>query len=236
MKKIYFILLTLLCHAYCFAQNTVDEMNDIKLSGQYFTGEATGATEAEATQMALSNLIEMLANYCEDTDCAMVDETTIASNVKSMKMQRGDKQFVLLYVLRSIVNSTQSAPAAQPAQSMVNEPTTQDDKKVVFHPNVSISSQPDIIQRICTLESFSGLEAVLDFAQNTGNIVEYGKYKSISNPDACYLVMVNRDRAIVAVLSPKTGGIRTNLKNGTEVNSEGMKNFMYCVPICVRTK
>lgn len=48
----------------CNAQVTVDDINEIKLSGKYFTAEATDANIDIAKKTAFGYLMENLANYC----------------------------------------------------------------------------------------------------------------------------------------------------------------------------
>lgn len=248
MYRLSLVLIIVLIHICCFGQNSVEEMNEIKLSGQYFTGEATGNTDSEAQQFALANLMESLANYCDECECPMIKETDVTAKMKNMKMQRGDKMLVLLYVPKSIVTamSGQSASTANvinPASStqapiasaQVSQPSNES-LNISSYSSSTHAEVPDIIKRIGTIETYTGLDAVLNMAQSNGSVIEYGKYKSINKPDDCYLVMVNREMNVVGILSPKHNGKRTNIKDGSDVDSEGMRNFMNCMPICVRTK
>ena len=56
------------------AQNTIEAINEIKLSGKYFTAEATAPNQDEATNQAMGNLIESIGNYCEEMEIEEVGE------------------------------------------------------------------------------------------------------------------------------------------------------------------
>ena len=227
-----FVVALAACALSCFAQDTVEAINEIKLSGKYFTAEATAASVDEAKNNAFRNLKMNIANYCEEMEIKEVSEDKIRANLQQKSVNRGDAVMVLVYVAKTIVEKKET---------------------MVFHPNTSVNTNtnnnntnttpvlgeanwPDIIKKVCNVSTFAQLQYLLDMAMDNNLIDSWGKYNSMPYQNECYLVMMNIDRQIVGVLSPVKNDARTDVKTGMVVDSEGMKSFKNCAPICVRVK
>lgn len=216
------------CVLSCFAQDTVEAINEIKLSGKYFTAEATAASVDEAKNIAFSNLKENIANYCKEMEIEEVGEDKIKANLQQKSVNRGDAVMVLVYVAKTIVEKK---------ETMTFHPNTNtNNNNTNTTPVLGSANWPDIIKKVCNVSSFAQLQYLLDMAMDNKLIDSWGKYKSMLNQTECYLVMMNVDRLIVGVLSPVTNDARTDVKTGMVVDSEGMKSFKNCAPICVRVK
>lgn len=216
------------CVLSCFAQDTVEAINEIKLSGKYFTAEATAASVDEAKNIAFSNLKENIANYCKEMEIEEVGEDKIKANLQQKSVNRGDAVMVLVYVAKTIVEKK---------ETMTFHPNTNtNNNNTNTTPVLGSANWPDIIKTVCNVSSFAQLQYLLDMAMDNKLIDSWGKYKSMLNQTECYLVMMNVDRLIVGVLSPVKNDARTDVKTGMVVDSEGMKSFKNCAPICVRVK
>lgn len=216
------------CVLSCFAQDTVEAINEIKLSGKYFTAEATAASVDEAKKIAFSNLKENIANYCKEMEIEEVGEDKIKANLQQKSVNRGDAVMVLVYVAKTIVEKK---------ETMTFHPNTNtNNNNTNTTPVLGSANWPDIIKKVCNVSSFAQLQYLLDMAMDNKLIDSWGKYKSMLNQTECYLVMMNVDRLIVGVLSPVKNDARTDVKTGMVVDSEGMKSFKNCAPICVRVK
>ena len=216
------------CVLSCFAQDTVEAINEIKLSGKYFTAEATAASVDEAKNIAFIYLKENIANYCEEMEIEEVGEDKIKANLQQKSVNRGDAVMVLVYVAKTIVGKK---------ETMTFHPNTNtNNNNTNTTPVLGSANWPDIIKKVCNVSSFAQLQYLLDMAMDNKLIDSWGKYKSMLNQTECYLVMMNVDRLIVGVLSPVKNDARTDVKTGMVVDSEGMKSFKNCAPICVRVK
>ncbi len=213
----------------CNAQVTVDDINEIKLSGKYFTAEATDANIDIAKNTAFGYLMENLANYCEEMELDEVCEGKVKANLQHKSVSRGDAVMVLVYIPKTVVQNNDA--------SVTNPVIT---NPVVTNPSITYSGTtnwPDVINKVCEVDTFTRLQFLLDKAVDNQQIHSWGKYNNMPNQNACYLIMMNMDRQIVGVLSPvNSSGTRTNVKTGAMVDSEGMKSFTNCAPICVRIK
>lgn len=217
-------------------------INEIKLSGKYFTAEATASNEADAKRMAMMSLMGNIAGYCEENEMVEVAEAIVSKEVESKTMRRGEATLVMVYVPRSIVNgsaatATSTARVQQPQETPPAPPKTPLAASTPQPSNVaSRADVPNIISRLCGVDSYASMQFLLGKAQDNGMVEFWGKYRTASNPDACYLVAVDVERHVVGVLSPKHGGERTNLKTGAAVDTDGMNAFANCVLFCVFVK
>ena len=187
-----FVVALVACALSCFAQDTVEAINEIKLSGKYFTAEATAASVDEAKNNAFRNLKMNIANYCEEMEIKEVSEDKIRANLQQKSVNRGDAVMVLVYVAKTIVEKKET---------------------MVFHPNTSVNTNtnnnntnttpvlgeanwPDIIKKVCNVSTFAQLQYLLDMAMDNNLIDSWGKYNSMPYQNECYLVMMNIDRQI----------------------------------------
>lgn len=229
MKRFLFYLALLVFPMFGFAQDSIDTINEIKLSGKYFTAEATASDENEAKELAFMGLIGKLWDYCEEMDLAEIEENKVKASLQSKSIKRGNAILVMVYVDKGIVNGKDAKFTFIP-----NSNTSMNTSQMPSGTN--ISGYPDVIQRICNIETYAGMQYFLDKAMDNAQIANWGKYRTMANPDACYLVMVNADRQVVGVLSPKRNGARVNLKTNAVLDAKSMNTFTNCVPICVLTK
>ena len=168
---------------------------------------------------------------------AEVAETTVSKEVESKTMQRGEAMLVMVYVPRSIVNgSTATAASTVRAQQPASPKAPLAETAPQLSNVASMADVPDIISRLCGVDSYASMQFLLEKAQDNDMVEFWGKYRTASNPDTCYLVAVDINRHVVGVLSPKHGGERTNLKTGTAVGTDGMNAFANCVLFCVLVK
>ena len=88
------------------AQDHIEAINEIKLSGKYFTAEATASNVEDANKLALMSLIENISGYCEEMELPEIPEDKVKAALLSKTVKRGDAVMVLVYVPRDIVKAT----------------------------------------------------------------------------------------------------------------------------------
>ena len=103
MKRILGYLVLWAFPLFCFGQDGIDAINDIKLSGKYFTAEATASTEDDAKKLALMGLMERLSAYCEEMEIAEIGEDRVREALLSKNVKRGESALVMVYVAKDIV-------------------------------------------------------------------------------------------------------------------------------------
>ena len=211
------------------AQDHIEAINEIKLSGKYFTAEATASSVDEAHLLALMSLMENISGYCEEMELPEISEDKVKKALLSKSVKRGEAVMILVYVPKDIVKvhdtvtftpNNHVAEANAQTNNLENTPV----------------DVPDIIKQICNVDTYASMQYLLNLAENNGLIDSWGKLRLMSNPNDCYMIMVNVDRQIKGVLSPMMNGQRKNVKTGDMMNSESMNIFANCVPFCVLIK
>ena len=227
--KHFFFLTLLVFPTLGFAQDSIDAINEIKLSGKYFTAEATATNEGEAKKLAFMGLMEKLFGYCEEMEITEIEENKVKAVLQTKSIKRGDNILMMVYVTKDIVDGKKPTIVFTP-----------NNNAVTTIPHVSSATvslnMPNIIKQIENIDTYASLQYLLDKAKDNGEVEDWGKYRTVTNPDDCYLIMINTDRQIVGVLSPNKNGVRTNMKTGKTMDSENMKTFINCAPICILIK
>ena len=200
MKRILGYLVLWAFPLFCFGQDGIDAINDIKLSGKYFTAEATASTEDDAKKLALMGLMERLSAYCEEMEIAEIGEDRVREALLSKNVKRGESALVMVYVASGS------------------------------------SALPNIIKQINEIDTYASMQYLLEKAMDNGLVEDWGKLRTMSDPNACYLIMLNIDRQIVGVLSPMQNGARINVKTGAVMDTESMNKFTNCIPIGILLK
>ena len=95
MKRILGYLVLWAFPLFCFGQDGIDAINDIKLSGKYFTAEATASTEDDAKKLALMGLMEKLSAYCEEMEIAEIGEDRVREALLSKNTSVRDNELYL---------------------------------------------------------------------------------------------------------------------------------------------
>lgn len=211
------------------AQDNIEAINEIKLSGKYFTAEATAPNVDDAKKLALMSLMENISGYCEEMELPEISEGKVKTALLSKSIKRGDAIMAMVYVPKDIVKvhdtvtftpNNHVAGASAQTNNLANTPV----------------DVPDIIKQICNIDTYASMQYLLNLAEDNGLIDSWGKQRLMSNPDDCYMIMVNMERLIKGVLSPMMNGQRKNVKTGAMMDSESMNVFANCVPFCVLIK
>ena len=155
LRRLYTLVVALVaCALSCLAQNSIEAINEIKLSGKYFTAEATAASVDEAKNIAFSYLKENIANYCEEMEIEEVAEDKIMANLQQKSVNRGDAVMVLVYVAKTIVEKKETM-TFHPNTS-VNTNTNNNNTNTT--PGLGSANWPDIIKKVCDVSSFVQLK------------------------------------------------------------------------------
>ena len=173
--------------------------------------------------------MENTSGYLEEMELPEISEDKVKKALLSKSVKRGEAVMILVYVPKDIVKvhdtvtftpNNHAAGASAQTNNLSNTPI----------------DVPDIIKQICNIDTYASMQYLLNLAEDNGLIDSWGKQRLMSNPDDCYMIMVNIDRQIKGVLSPMMNGQRKNVKTGDMMNSESMNIFANCVPFCVLIK
>ena len=214
-RYLFALFIMLLPNIGVFAQeedDPIEKMNNIKLEGTYYTGEATAATAQEAEELAKFMLMENL-------DGKNVNDLT--SQLKKIEIKRGDMTMMFVYVKKEATKEVKKpAPVPAPKKTFEN-----------YTPNTEKASS--VIDQLLESQTYTAVETILKHAQYDNPAIKYGKPKDMTNIDDCYLIMIDQEWNVVGIISPKTDSGRKNMKTKQLVSS---KDYPKCAVICLKIK
>lgn len=109
----YFILIFCILQTNLgFAQNTIEEVNEIKLSGKYFVGEAYDGTEDAAKSAAKLDLMNTIREYCNKQEINAPSEDAVKKITKEMMVKLDGLYMAFVYAPKADLVSTSSAAVA----------------------------------------------------------------------------------------------------------------------------
>ena len=220
-RYLFALFIMLLPNMGVFAQeedDPIEKMNNIKLEGTYYTGEATAATAQEAEELAKLMLMENL-------DGKNVDD--LKSQLKKIEIKRGDMTMMFVYLPKNAkkeVTKTTPAPARTPAP-----------KKTKTFENYTPNTEKalSVIDQLLESQTYTAVETIIRHAQYDNPAIKYGKPKDMANTDECYLIMIDQEWNVAGIISPKTDMGRKDLKTNQVVSS---KDYPKCAVICLKIK
>lgn len=196
------------------------EINRIKKSSQYIYAESTAPTEADARSNAEIKLYDAVSAWVA-TQKKIKDSFHLVVNNRSelwttLSMPRGSNMFrYFIYVKKKDVIPTENAVVI----TNKSQPAVEEDL------------QKELPEAICALAAhtrYANMAAQLKEFKAQGKIKSYTRYAALENPDACYLIIYNKEGEVVATLSP--GKERLNLKTN---KPDSIKNYSGCGAIGV---
>lgn len=258
MRGLFFIMLFYICDASMLAQDEfVKNMNDIKLSGEYYTAHCRDYSEETAYQICVRDILEQIKlNHQGSYDEAFVRN-------KSMRMiNEGKPCRVFVYLKKTAVSQTmvedsklvvkndipteevfkrqviQPAPALepnpiQPKVEQVSLPLPQPMKEHAINVEQRERLVLDIVRDLMARNGISKAYDSFKAKKDIGIVSDYGILKNVQDTDFVYIVIYDNDaQAPCAILTPLEGGNRKNLVSGSQdtfSNYHGVAAFWFTV-------
>ena len=214
-RFVFALFIMLMPNMVVFAQeedDPIEKVNNIKLEGTYYTGEATATTAQEAEEMAIMMLMENL-------DGKNVDD--LKSKLKKIEIKRGDMTMMFVYVEKGTAKEVKKpALATTPKKTFEN-----------YTPNTEKATS--VIDLLLESQTYTAVETILKHAQYDNPAIKYGKPKDMANTDDCYLIMIDQEWNVAGIISPKTDMGRKDMKTNQVVSS---KDYPKCAVICLEIK
>lgn len=191
------------------------EINKIKKSSQYIYAESTAPSEEEAKSYAEEKLCDEVNDWVATQKKLKGSSNLVINNREelwtTLSMPRGTNMFrYFIYVRKIDIIPTENAVIIENKNLPPVEETLQE-------------SLPEVVGLIAACTEYSDMANKIKECKAQGKIKSYARYASLDNPDACYLVIYNREGKVVAVLTP--GSERRNVKTN---KPDGVKNYSGC--------
>ena len=251
-KLLTFIAFLIFCFSLnSYAQEQLEEMNNIKLAGLYYTGEAFGVEHTDAYNSAMSSLVNKINAKQIERGGNQITQEMIKGKEKNIKIPSEEGVRVFVYVSKKEVQRMLDALALNvpgtpdpPATTVTNSQSTppaveqgaapsesESQAGLTFNPNVIQGKRQAVVSKLLNAEVFSAVENILKQERLEDPSLVYGKASVVGNTDNCYIIIINKNMYVEAILSAKTNGVRRNIK--TQQQQE-KGNFPNCAAIYFR--
>ena len=110
-------LMWVLCFVPLYAQETIEQMNEIKLSGAYLTAEVTSSDTEQAFSSALLTLVDKTNQLRSEQGRGAASEAQVRAKVKRLDIPRGSSTMVFVYLAKAEVGALSVAAGSSSAMT-----------------------------------------------------------------------------------------------------------------------
>lgn len=231
-------LCTILTLGVAMASNAIDEksrqINTIKKNNDvYLFGDATMATQEEATSLAYEKLQREVFDWAQRDNVKLSIKSVKDINqlVDTIMMRRAEMYRVFAYVEKTkLLPVTENAPEKKSSVVKKDSTLVNDSVKQIIHQKFfgqdgkKKQRTSDALLRIKRAKNFFELKSIMQPLKEKGDIIDYGKFATAEHPELCYLIVYDPAGNICALLG-KGEDVRPNLKTGLD---DSIRNYRGC--------
>ena len=255
MKRLTLALMVAFWFGGAVAQDDfVNKMNEIKLSGDYYTAHCRGESEAAAMQQCLKEMMAQLGpeGYDENTVRSKMQHLTKtgsscrvfvyvrkdalqpknAGGVRKNESERKQIVFKKSHLLEDASEtSAQNAPGVMPPPP---GPVNEERPKPVYKEPVAIGGDQSLLSQLVNdirgRATFVNALKAFKTKKELGLVADYGALNRVPDINSAYIVIFDAaSDELSAILSPAASGCK-NLLTGTQdafSNYHGVKAFWF---------
>jgi len=257
-KKMICLMAAMIFAIATCAQNSISDINRLKRDKDYLYGEATMDTKDAALKLAYELLEVEIKNWAinKDQKISSVLASKVYDYADTIVLKRHNMVRAFAYVKKSNLKAVKgknfkvdvnrekplSKPLDEPqeeaASASITEPVQPVQTEVVeseqqMEPiQAAATLEEKVIEELKTVTSFYDLEKKMKPMKAAGEITDYGKYTTMSDPENCYLIVYDQQATVKAMLG-KGKKFRKNLNTGLD---DSEKNYRGCGAIWFKTK
>ncbi|PXV65012.1 hypothetical protein CLV62_10810 [Dysgonomonas alginatilytica] len=243
MKKILTVVILFAFIPMLFAQTNTDkqkeEINKIKKSKNYIYGEATLPNQEEALKLAkeilVNNINEWVSGEKKIKQSQALVIRDIIENSENISLVRGNMYRAFVYVQKKNILPVEdtdnsviiSRPVSTDAdQALIVQGIHKTEPKRIETTDLPLTADPDdtpqdILNKITGITQFKDAAPYFQELKNARKMV-YGKLKTMTSPNDCYLLIYNPEGAVVAILD------KGHLKNLNTRTEDSLSNYKGC--------
>lgn len=232
------LLCTILTLGVAMASFAIDEqlerINTIKKNKDvYLFGDATMATQEEATSLAYEKLQKEVLDWAQRDNVKLSIKSVKDINqlVDTVMMRRAEMYRVFAYVEKSklvpvpVETTEKKSSAVKKDSTLVNDSVKQIIHQKFFGQDGKKKQRTsDALLRLKKAKNFFELKSIMQPLKEKGDIIDYGKFATAQHPELCYLIVYDPAGNICALLG-KGEDVRPNLKTGRD---DSIKNYRGC--------
>ena len=222
MKRTFLIYIALLAVLMTLAMDSkLEDINAIKKSNEFLYAEATMPTPAGADSTARQMLHEEIIRWTtEDLKEPMdsISALQLCKEADTMMTCRANMFRVFTYIRKNKVVPMFKLHSDE--SSLLNDTT----KKNLLRRFGTQKKDSGVLNLIMKARNFFELKEIMEPLKEKGEILDYGKYATIMNPEVCYLIVYDPAGNIKAWLD-KGKDPRKNLKTQ---KPDALSNYRGC--------
>lgn len=176
----------------------VSKMNEIKLSGKYYTAHSRAETETAAFENCIRDILSQMTS-------GQYDEASVRSRVKHLS-KPGSPCRVFVYLEKGAVQPSAPQPSVSKTEEAKERAATPTDYSMLPRIVADLKARPSIDN------AFKSFGAKKDL----GLVSTYGMMKDATDTNTIYIVIYDSaSKELKAILTPVTAGSRKNLITDT---------------------
>ena len=221
-NRLLTVVVVLFVSVVSVAENNEDikkKISEIKKSSQYLYAETTAATEEEAHNIAEEMLYNEINEWAARKKKLQNSVNLAVHNKQSLwttvSLPRGNMFRAFIYVKKSDILPVENSEVID------NVNATSNGGKVMKSSVEDLYPESVVMLAGCT--EYADVTAKIKQLKSEGKLISYARYAQLDNPDACYLVIYNKEGKVMAVLSP--GRQRYNVNTGC---ADSVANYSGC--------
>ena len=218
-KKMICLMAAMIFAIATCAQNSISDINRLKRDKDYLYGEATMDTKDAALKLAYELLEVEIKDWAinKDQKISSVLASKVYDYADTIVLKRHNMVRAFAYVKKSNLKAVKGK-----------------NFKVDVNREKPLSKPLDekVIEELKTVTSFYDLEKKMKPMKAAGEITDYGKYTTMSDPENCYLIVYDQQATVKAMLG-KGKKFRKNLNTGLD---DSEKNYRGCGAIWFKIK
>lgn len=223
MKRTFLIYIALLAVLTTLAMDSkLEDINAIKKSSEFLYAEATMSTPTGADSTARQMLHEEIIRWTNEELQKPMDSISalrLCEVADTMMTCRANMFRVFTFIRKNKVSPMFKLQAAEP--SLLNDSTK---RNLMRRFGTQKKMDNGTLQKIMKARNFFELKEIMEPLKKKGEILDYGKYATIMNPEVCYLIVYDPAGNIKAWLD-KGKDPRKNLKTQ---KADAISNYRGC--------
>lgn len=233
--KRFFFFCAVMGHMGIYAQNDfAEKMNNIKLSGDYYTADDRNESEGTAFSKCISKIIDQLpadyrSLYSKD-EIAGMSERLVKIGMPVRVFVYLNKNKLSKQAIKKNITLKTDLKIDNPVENPKPTPTPISNPEPIPKPNMAKELQQlvdDIKARSDLRTTYHSFEA----KKTLGIVSDYGAMKDINDTNGVYIVIYDaQTEKLSALITPVESGLRKNLLTGSFdsfSNYHGIKAFWF---------
>ena len=216
---------------------TVNQINEIKKSGNYVYAEATMPEQKQAKNGAMTLLQAAIENWLKASDLSQrVSDTSLFDYIKEINAKRGNQHRVFVYINKSdlvrqkeerttpVLVKGNDKPVATKVQVIDLTECTETEANISMYKDSQPYKLNDVEEEMVLIKRFDEIKPFVENLKAKDRLNRYGKYATLPKTGKFHMFIYSQTGDVVACLL-KTDNGYYNLR---ELTPDNIDNYKKC--------